>query len=409
MLLSPIKLVIVSMTIYIFVMLLAPLEYLLGASTEGMIFINLYLIFFILGCLLKLNFSHGDKSYYSEKMLPNLSIIRTIGMVGFILKSYDIFISRGIINAINASDARILAVESDLGFLAIISSVLIQFAYIPLIINIGLRSLNLAKPKLSIDLLIFILPLLLNLLMLSRVDLIVGFVSIFFAYCIAFNQGRIASSKTFLWASIGSIGIIIFFGSIFSLRLDLLRMTVLDSIQYSGYSDLLRPTDSLVDFLNGLSGVAQDFFVSSISILQYYLHGIGEFFFLMDNRSNLDHGYGRLIFGPIIKGLSILSGADFNLSLDSLFLRQGIFLSHFGIIWVEFGWWGLIFGFLLGYFIQSVMLDCQRGNLTALPLAVYFVVVIVFMPMGDFLTLGRGNYLILVLILYWLFFSRIRI
>lgn len=408
MLLSPIKLVIFGMTMFIFVMLLAPLHLLVDIALEAVIFITLYLIFFISGCLLKLHFSYGDRGRDSSDAVSNLSVIRAIGLFGFFLKSYDIFISRGIIDAINSDDAKRLAVESEVGILAMIASILIQFAYIPLIVNMGLRSLNLAKPSLLIDLTIFILPQLLSLVMLSRVSLIVGFVSILVAYCITFNQARILSPKIFLWVSAGVLGITAFSGVIFSLRLELSSMSVLDSVQYSGYANFLRPADSVIGYLNGLSGIALDLTVSGISILQYYLHGIGEFFHLMDNRTGLDHGNGRLIFGPITKGISILSGVNLNYSLDSLFVRHGIFVTHFGIVWVEFGWWGLIFGFLLGYFTQSVMLDYRKGNLAALPLAVYLVVVVVFMPMADFLTLGRGNYLIIVLTLYWVFFSRIR-
>jgi hypothetical protein len=42
-----------------------------------------------------------------------------------------------------------------------------------------------------------------------------------------------------------------------------------------------------------------------------------------------------------------------------------------------------------------------------MPLAVYLGIVVVFMPMADFLTLGRGNYLIIVLTVYWVVFSRL--
>jgi hypothetical protein len=396
------------MAIFVFMMLIAPFDLLADISLEAIIFIILYLICFITGCLLKLSHPGVNRGRNLSNSIYNLSALRAIGLAGFFLKSYDIFISRGIIAAATAADARVLAAESDVGFLAMIASILIQFAYIPLVVNIGLRSLKLAKPNLVLDLIIFILPMLLSLVMLSRVSVIAGIVSIMIAYCITFNGARLFSPKIFLWGSVSLLGITVFSGVLFSLRLEISNYSLQDSILYSGYSNFLLPKDDLIVFLKGLSGMTFDIALSGVSLMQYYLHGIAEFFYLMDNRAGLDHGGGQIIFGPIIKGLSILSGVNLNFSLDNVVLRQGVFISHFGLVWVEFGWWALIFGGLLGYFTQSVMLDYRRGNLAALPLAVYLGLVVVFMPMADFLTLGRGNYLIIVLILYWLIFSRFR-
>lgn len=409
MLLSPIRLVLFSLGLFLVVWLLAPLISLVDIPLEAVIFIIIYLVFFIFGCSLKLGLSQNEKRKVKNQRSINLSFIRSIALFGFIVKAYDIFFVRGVFEALNSDDARQLAAESEVGILGMIGSILVQFAYIPLIINIGLRSQKLAKPHLVLDTIIFLLPLILSLVMLSRVGVITAIVSILLTWSICNSAGHIVSKRVFYWGFLGLLVSLTISGVVFSARLDLMDYSLLDSIMLSGYTDFLQPLRSVTTYVENSPKFVGQLIATYISTLQYYLHGIGEFFYLLDNRAELEHGYGQVIFAPILKAMSILFGFETNFSFDKLVVRSGVFISHFGMVWIEFGWWAIVFGFFLGYFIQSVTLDWKKGNLAALPLLVYLCIVILFMPMADFLTMGNGNYRILVLSGYWLVLSRLRL
>ena len=80
MFLRPIKLVIFGMSIFVFMMLIAPFDLLTDISLEAIIFIILYLICFITDCLLKLSHPGVNRGRKLWNSIYNLSTIRTIGL-----------------------------------------------------------------------------------------------------------------------------------------------------------------------------------------------------------------------------------------------------------------------------------------------------------------------------------------
>jgi hypothetical protein len=80
----------------------------------------------------------------------------------------------------------------------------------------------------------------------------------------------------------------------------------------------------------------------------------------------------------------------------------GVFTSFFGPLWMDFGWLGPLFLLFFGAFSKKISLLARSGRLEALPLHSFFMVVIFFMPVVNFMISATGMYIINALLIFFL-------
>lgn len=326
----------------------------------------------------------------------------SLGVLGMALRLYDRYVSRQAWGTGSVLEVRQVMADVGAGPLAALAGALYPFCYVPLIIwwvnqRAGGGSLT---PKMKwVAAAIFVMPALEALSLLSRSQMLVAFGIMYFAVACVLYEGRplhrkmrasmVAGVLTLLLVSIGS----------FLSRLNEMELVLQDSILNSAYGYVLSPNSWARDLMmdEGLAGVAVS---RSLPILQYYLHGLFEFGLLWDRSGDQIFTYGTQIFAPYIKLLSVAGIIESFAPPLEAYYRVGVFTTFFGPLWIEFGWLGIVFMFVFGMFCKYVARKALRGRVAFLPMHAYLCVVLLFLPVVNFLISAQGMYILNAFIIF---------
>jgi len=183
---------------------------------------------------------------------------------------------------------------------------------------------------------------------------------------------------------------------ILSARLQDSARDLRDSVTESVYAENIAPTDaSLAGLLTG-STLESQFYRTVLPNSMYYLSGAYEFSLLWTRPDSQPFAFGGYMFSPFAKVFRTIFGLNQKGAVDeeSLVYRTGVFNTFFGPVWVDFGWFGLIFCAFFGIVATSVGNTAKAGNFSAVPLYLYIVVIVFYMPVVNFITTGYGIFAI---------------
>jgi hypothetical protein len=338
-----------------------------------------------------------------------LWITAALGAIGVAARTYDKFFIRGVDMSVGALEAHELLASASPGPVAALGGALYPFCYIPLIIlwaqPPGLRKFSGAK---WLAVLLFVLPALIQLQVLSRSQMIVALSMMYVSAGCILYRGQALHRRLVMPLFTGAVLAAAMSALAFWARLEEMELDILFSMQNSVYAFTLQPSRELLSFLNNVDRRLSAPISSIIPLAQYYLHGLLEFSLLWERPSSYVPGtqiftWGEQHFGPYLRVLNLVGMYDYpNFSLEeTLHYRSAVFSTFFGTLWVDFGWFGLLyiagFGALCKYCGQLA----RRGNLAVMPLYAYFCVVLFFMPVDDFIVSAQGMYAINSFLLVW--------
>lgn len=409
MLFKPAQLAGLGLIAYLAVWLIAPVKAVQPMSVEAVAYISACYLLFFLGCY---SFSAAPRMV-SRASLPRRPtawlfwLIGIIGLMGLIFRSYDKYILRGVSFGSDALEGRESLANSDAGPLSLIGGVLFPFCYIPMILYLSDK-----KPgkgsllKFVFALGLFIYPALDALVLLSRSAMLVSVCYAFLAWRYFGGRGQLLTMRSAAWI----IGIVLLLmlgsGWVFSQRLSEQALDFTFSILNSGYAFTVQPSDWTLNAIQDNYFGMNWFFLVLSNICQYFLHGMLEFSYLLQH-SEYGHSWGCETLNPYFKAIKILGVNIPCPDSESLYPRVGIFTTFFGPLWIDFGLLGLplmyVFGIVSAYFASRA----RREVIFAVPLYLYFVVVILLMPVVNFVSSAQGMYVINAFLIFN-FMSRIR-
>lgn len=396
----PENVLLLGVGVYIAVLILSPLEVLVPIETGSFVYIGLTITALVLGS----RFADLIRLRAGARHILDLKLKRDenrlfwamiwLGGIGNLLKLLDKYVVRGV-GSLTGFEAREVLLDSGSGMLSMVAGGLYPFGYLPIFILLGAKVLPRKRWKLMLACIIFLIPALDALLLFSRSFMLVTLAMIYFAVSLTMFQGRIAPLKLILPVLAIVMLVLTISIWIFLQRLDGMSLALSSSIYLSGYAHTVAPNDAGQELINRGS-----LLVGLLPIAQYYIHSILEFQVLWSMTETQNFSWGRLLFAPYFKILTILGVAS-DPDLFELFPRVGVFTSFWGPFWVDFGWFGPMVMFFLGIIMRIVARAARNGEMRAYPLYTYFCVVLFFMPVVNFAISAQGMYVINAFVLFW--------
>lgn len=164
----------------------------------------------------------------------------------------------------------------------------------------------------------------------------------------------------------------------------------------SRYNDFVKikayKLNKLKETPNSLNTKSQIIF---IHIGQYIVHGFFELDYII--RNDFPRALGIYSFNPIYKFLNYFNDEKKDLNTNENHPRNYVYTTFFGSLFIDFGWFALIFMFLFGAF-QRWIFTLAKFNIVAKVFAVVLLAVNFSMPIFNLLA-GAGLYLFICLLI----------
>ena len=402
MLYSPAAIAVAGVAFWVLLRLIAPLEVLSPIDGGTVSYIGICYVAFLFSCTL----SYGSRVKKGEQIQDNVGWDRilpprifwgssVVGMLGMAIRLYDRTIVRGVDYSVNQIDVRDQLASTAGSLYGATASLLLPFSFIPLILVLGARRERYYWFYILIASFIFVLPMLESLRVLSRsLSLISAMLAFFSWVCLRYN-GHVLHRRVVWTATIGVLVFLAFSTMVFSSRLKDMNFSLEDSTVESGYAYTIRPSQAAMEGMAVGNFFERPYYQLIVPNAQYYLHGVYEFGLLYRRSDGQVFANGKYMFYSYLRVYNMLfSKDDIEYNDDTLFYRPGIFVTFFGELWVDYGWAGILFMGILGYLSSWMALLVRRGHFNILPLYIYCITGIFYMPVGNFLTSGLGFYLL---------------
>jgi hypothetical protein len=171
-------------------------------------------------------------------------------------------------------------------------------------------------------------------------------------------------------------------------------------------SDYTRLVPLDVDTLNtmrDLPDLGRYLLYYATSVGQYILHGVFEFFYLVQAKSH-EQGllWGRYQFTLYDHAQRAILGPGAVPDLETYNPTSGLYSTFWGPAYVDFGYFMVIYGFVFGYLTGRVRGLVERGDLFALPLYALFILQIFLVPIANGLIMASSVVLDVGLFCIWL-------
>ncbi|MCF6349958.1 MAG: hypothetical protein L3J23_02875 [Flavobacteriaceae bacterium] len=178
-------------------------------------------------------------------------------------------------------------------------------------------------------------------------------------------------------------------------------------IKNARYNDLLKPKEKIIKYIkdNKKSDFSKSVIISSMQIGQYYTHGIFEFNYILKYYKNkkFEKQLGKFTFFVIPKFINKIGIYNVNVN-NKISPREYTFISFFGGMYLDFGWFALVFMFALGAIQKIIFVQVKSNNIYFLPIFIFLIFINFFMLTFNFYR-GTGTYTLMSCLLFALTFS----
>lgn len=357
------------------------------------------LLFFALSYLaVILGYHFAPKSHLrSGTIAPSINSIRIVTYIvlcAFLIRFIDLFFYRGMSIFNTVFENRAL-VQTPLYFYEIpfkLASILKACYFSPLVfVLISQKRIRIKHVFFSV--LVFALPLIEALLLGSRKTI---FEMAILLFLILFLFSKISLRK---WIIISVCTLV----ASLSFTTYILKQRV--SIEYNSkraqnellttrYNDLLPLKESFKNHL--VYETENDLEFNSKLIMAHYGQYINHGFFELDNifknKNSFDYALGRHTFSQVMKPFSLDVNAN---------PREYTYVTFFGALFLDFGWWSLAVFIIFGAYQKSVFTGVDKNllNMTVLP---YLIMINIFIPV---MCIIRGSGLYPFLGVFFLYFA----
>jgi hypothetical protein len=407
MLFFPERLALAGFGAYLLLWVVAPLNAVSPLSLTALTYILTCYFAFLLGCKsATISLGWKDKTYDQPRVASYwlwFWIWMLLGVAGLIFRLYDKFVLRDAFVIGSVLETREVLADTSAGPLAAIGGVLYPFCYVP-IFMIWIRERRGESSVIAVKWLaafVALLPALDALILLSRSQMLVAFSMLYFAVSCALYGGKVMPKKIVIPVFLGLSLLLGITVSAFLMRLDEMELKLIDSLMGSAYAELLVPNELALRIISG-DHILISIFLSNITpIFQYYLHGIYEFCLLWERPDSQIFLNGIEHFFPYIKLLSMAGIVDQSVISQQPYLREGVFTTFFGPLWVDFGFLSILIIFIFGFLVKRIANIAREREPAALPLHSFFCVVVFFFPVVNLIVSAQGMYTINAFVIFY--------
>ena len=404
---SPIKLVIGLAVITAWLCLIAPLDFVVSGDALTIALALLLPTIFMLGLLL------GFRRFETVSVPIQLNIRRlrrvfslicVLGVIGLGLRMYERIVLRlgGTVSA-NFIENRLLVESGGSNLISLVSGLLVSsFLFLPLFYFLHCK-LGCASWQHKVLLVVsFLYPLSDIMLQGSRSTLVV-YLAVLTVSWLTLNRFRF-SLRSIAILTMMAGGILFLFSWVFYLRTSQMGLEPVASMHLSGYAHFTPAKVSVIQYLEQSGASVIAFFVyASVHVLQYMLHGIFEFLYVLSQVTDAK-SYGAQTFYIPMKMLESLTGIpDLESIIGEVVLRTGVFTTLFGPFVYDYGIFGaFVFCFLFAFLIGAVARGLRHGQTHLLPLYIVFSGLIPFSYIFNVYVSASGQYALITSVFFLL-------
>ncbi len=364
---------------------IAPVNPVYEFNPEALIYIWGTYLFLLSGFFLSFFINIKKARYYNYFDRRSLTIIALIGIFSFVLRLIDRVYIRHISFSTDFDQTLIQLSSTPPSVAGIIGALGLFFCYIPLLYSF-LQKNHKIHP---LYILIYFIPMFDAVMIGQRFQILTGF----FLFVITYLSIKKINFKRIIFLS--SIFSLILFVAILLIihRYDNHNMQLFTSLVNSGYAQTLLPNDWILS-AESSSGIDHYFLFILSNISQYFFHGIYEFSYLLDSNIQPGTTFGQFSLQMPYKLIKPILHLPLSPWQD--LPHQGIYLSYFGIMYIDFGLLGLFFSAILGFIFGISYRKYKQGYLQYYFLYIYISYIIIMMPVTSMVSYGLGNNILTV-------------
>lgn len=314
-----------------------------------------------------------------------------MGLFGIILRTADWIFVRGLSFGVTSLRNRELLEVGSSSLIAVVSLGLMPMILAAYILRLSLSARN-VQIGTRLDLVVCLAWPGLNILVGSRsVILVYVFV---FILMLSYVTKRIKLHHMLLVAGV-IFGVLFVMNLILFNRLEAMGLSYHDTARLSGYTYFVPLTDGFLTFLDRSGETLSKTLFLVAHYAQYVLHGVFEFVFLFENYSG-SHTFGTYQFFYVFKALGNFLGIGLNIEdVLSGIPRVGVYETFWGSAYVDFGYFALPFGFLIGLIAGILWRKAYAGDIFSLPLYAVFLYILALSPIVNGILFSGGLFYIL--------------
>ncbi len=427
---NPIKLLFISIFIWIFIYIQIPVTYLY----EGSIFFPIFSLILFIGSLilgilsLKGSSVKSIKIYSTKKINQIVFVFFIIGVIGILLKIYIGFFKTEIFVTDDIFEKRMDTMGKELtgGAIGIVASILFPFAYINLLIAIyNYKQIN--KWFLTLIILLGFYPLIETYFMGGRtVIALLGATIIFVLFASFFKNSTVKLIKiTLLKKTLLNVPKFLFNKKIIIPTLLIIVLFVSYSVSVVnkrltrfGYGDStlrvweqkdyqwVKFNDNFKTAYFKASQEEKNKMIGYYSLKHYFAHGVIEYIRLVNHLEyKTGYYYGQYEFNVFFKffkafGVPLKSMGE----LNSITKRKAVYKTFWGEFYIDFGLFGIIIMFFWGRFVKRIYTYSKRGSTPHLIFYGYLSTLLITSFFINFL-LGSSSYYLFAFLISLLIFK----
>ena len=387
---NPVKVLLLSFVVWSVLFLLAPLEIQIDIDYAAYFLIVLSVFSFIIGYYFQQDKSKPKKRVVNEKQAWKMfKLILLLALVGMLFKLFDRFIIRGVSVGSNYFENRESMEAGGGNFFGVISAFLVPFSYIPLFMYWSFK-FKVKKWMLVTIFSLFFFQVFDALLLGSR-SVIFILAVMMLLYMFYFKKLKLTFRKTILLIA-GVIGFSLIMNYLFIERTKVFAgdKAYEIALNSSNFNYTLTSTDDFKRGFDEKSELMKTLSFTFVSTSQYFTHGMFEYAYLFNNFDG-DFALGSYDFIVYKRFLDKITGSKTDIQMiQELAPRQGVYTTLYGPLYLDFGWFTLLFMFLFGKYTNSVYKKAKAGSEWAVLTYFYLFIVIMFSPVFNFIV-GAGG------------------
>jgi oligosaccharide repeat unit polymerase len=396
----PNRLIIWANLVWALLFFTAPLIVNIPINLSAYVLMFLSIIAFILGNLVYKPQNQTIIVPKSQKHLMKLfQIIFYLAVMGLVLKLADRFFIRGISINSDYFENRESMEEGGGNIFGILSAIVSPMGIIPIFL-MWKYNLNFSYFKKILVFILFFAQIFDAFLLGSRSMIFVVFV-IMGLYILYFRKIQMTFKKV-------SFTILIIISFLFLMNFIFIERTkefagdnaVYLVLNESNFNYTLTSSPEFKQNFNNLNPIFQTAVFTYITTIQYFTHGMIEFSYLYSTFRS-DFALGGYTFAIYNRFYSKITGTKFDsVKVQELAPRQGVYTTFYGPIYLDFGWFTILFMFFFGRIARIVFEKARKGSDWAILIYFYFVIVLLFSPVFNFINGAGGIFILTSIILF---------
>lgn len=338
--------------------------------------------------LLGLRFSNLDIGPANTRTLFRVCL--AIGAVGVVLRFVDLVVLRGVSLAVDITENRKAGGDAGASGLSTAAAVLAPFAFAALVLSCCAVRRGIEARISPLAALLAGAVMLLPIVFGSRSTILLAAGQL---GCLAILLlPRITPRMVAVSAVVGVV-MIVTFAVLFMLRFEQTGVDYKVAARYSAYTHVTPLHDdylAIIDTADREVGVA---LAAYASIVQYYTHGLFEFFWLIELKS-ADFSWGDYQFFFVSKFWNVLTGQTKIVPSYFEFIenpRAGVFQGLYGPAFIDFGYFSFAFLLALGFVCEVARLRVRAGDDALMSFYVYLLFTMLLAPCLSGIIMSGGS------------------